>query len=235
MAALTHTVFASAAHMTKSHRCLRHLRLVYSSQLRLYVYTNAHSQRQVRRYRLYGYTNAHSQRQVDYAQEAVQKSSAALSSGTLTKARAPCDKGLPTLKWDVGYGRRTSGHEADTSLSLRLRRNPQPCSRTTRKICALDENVFMAFAGKRFHPPFIWGFSPVMAQRPEWSVSHRLTVDDPVTVEYITCYVSSLKQHYTQSNGRRPFGISTLIVGFDDDGTPNLYQIDPSGTYHAWK
>uniref|UniRef100_A0AAY5F281 Proteasome alpha-type subunits domain-containing protein n=1 Tax=Electrophorus electricus TaxID=8005 RepID=A0AAY5F281_ELEEL len=65
--------------------------------------------------------------------------------------------------------------------------------------------------------------------------SHRLTVDDPITVEYITCYVSSLKQHYTQSNGRRPFGISTLIVGFDDDGTPNLYQTDPSGTYHAWK
>ncbi|KAG9348056.1 hypothetical protein JZ751_004081 [Albula glossodonta] len=40
---------------------------------------------------------------------------------------------------------------------------------------------------------------------------------------------------YTQSNGRRPFGISALIVGFDYDGTPRLYQTDPSGTYHAWK
>ena len=42
-------------------------------------------------------------------------------------------------------------------------------------------------------------------------------------------------QKYTQSNGRRPFGISTLIVGFDYDGTPHLYQTDPSGTYHEWK
>ena len=42
-------------------------------------------------------------------------------------------------------------------------------------------------------------------------------------------------QKYTQSNGRRPFGISALIVGFDDDGVPRLYQTDPSGTYHAWK
>uniref|UniRef100_A0AAZ1X668 Proteasome subunit alpha type n=1 Tax=Oreochromis aureus TaxID=47969 RepID=A0AAZ1X668_OREAU len=42
-------------------------------------------------------------------------------------------------------------------------------------------------------------------------------------------------QRYTQSNGRRPFGISALIVGFDYDGTPRLYQTDPSGTYHAWK
>jgi len=30
----------------------------------------------------------------------------------------------------------------------------------------------------------------------------------------------------------RPFGISMLIVGFDDDGTSHLYQTDPSGTYH---
>ncbi|XP_041116089.1 proteasome subunit alpha type-7-like, partial [Polyodon spathula] len=42
-------------------------------------------------------------------------------------------------------------------------------------------------------------------------------------------------KRYTQSNGRRPFGISALIVGFDYDGTPRLYQTDPSGTYHAWK
>ncbi|KAJ8376824.1 hypothetical protein SKAU_G00074040 [Synaphobranchus kaupii] len=65
--------------------------------------------------------------------------------------------------------------------------------------------------------------------------SHRLTVEDPVTVEYITRYIATLKQRYTQSNGRRPFGISALIVGFDFDGTPRLYQTDPSGTYHAWK
>lgn len=45
----------------------------------------------------------------------------------------------------------------------------------------------------------------------------------------------SCLQRYTQSNGRRPFGISALIVGFDYDGTPRLYQTDPSGTYHAWK
>lgn len=45
----------------------------------------------------------------------------------------------------------------------------------------------------------------------------------------------SSRQRYTQSNGRRPFGISALIVGFDFDGTPRLYQTDPSGTYHAWK
>ena len=32
----------------------------------------------------------------------------------------------------------------------------------------------------------------------------------------------------------RPFGVSLLMAGFDDNG-PQLYQIDPSGTYFAWK
>lgn len=46
---------------------------------------------------------------------------------------------------------------------------------------------------------------------------------------------SGLKQKYTQSNGRRPFGISCLLAGFDYDGVPHLYQTEPSGIYYEWK
>jgi 20S proteasome alpha/beta subunit len=43
-------------------------------------------------------------------------------------------------------------------------------------------------------------------------------------------------KRYTQSGGVRPFGISTLIVGFDPNETdPRLYQTEPSGIYSAWK
>lgn len=45
----------------------------------------------------------------------------------------------------------------------------------------------------------------------------------------------ALKQKYTQSNGRRPFGISCLLAGFDYDGQPHLYQTEPSGIYYEWK
>ena len=66
-----------------------------------------------------------------------------------------------------------------------------------------------------------------------------------------------MTQRYTQSGGVRPFGISTLICGFDHDGmgrivllfpsvahvlnvlrssgTPRLFQTDPAGTYSEWK
>jgi 20S proteasome alpha/beta subunit len=43
-------------------------------------------------------------------------------------------------------------------------------------------------------------------------------------------------QRYTQSGGVRPFGISTLIIGFDQsEKVPKLYQTEPSGMYNAWK
>lgn len=101
--------------------------------------------------------------------------------------------------------------------------------RTVRKICLIDNHVVMAFAGLTADARILVNRARVECQ------SHKLTVEDPVTVEYITRHVASLKQRYTQSNGRRPFGLSTLIAGFDYDGRPNLFQTDPSGTYHSWK
>ncbi|XP_002737426.1 proteasome subunit alpha type-7-like [Saccoglossus kowalevskii] len=101
--------------------------------------------------------------------------------------------------------------------------------RTVRKICILDDHVCMAFAGLTADARILINRARVECQ------SHKLTVEDSVTLEYITRFIAQLKQKYTQSNGRRPFGLSALIVGFDYDGTPHLYQTDPSGTYHAWK
>ncbi|KAJ8302406.1 hypothetical protein KUTeg_018802 [Tegillarca granosa] len=86
--------------------------------------------------------------------------------------------------------------------------------RTVRKIALLDDHVALAFAGLTADARILINRARVECQ------SHKLTVEDP---------------KYTQSNGRRPFGLSALIIGFDYDGTPHLYQTDPSGTYHEWK
>ncbi len=101
--------------------------------------------------------------------------------------------------------------------------------RTVRKICLLDDHVVMAFAGLTADARILINRAQVECQ------SHKLNVEDPVTLEYITRYIAQLKQKYTQSNGRRPFGLSCLIGGFDLDGTPHLFQTDPSGIYYEWK
>lgn len=100
---------------------------------------------------------------------------------------------------------------------------------TPSKISLVDEHVCLAFAGLNADARILVDKARLEAQ------SHRLTVEDPVTIEYITKYVAGVQQRYTQSGGVRPFGISTLLIGFDPhDKVPKLYQTEPSGIYSAW-
>ncbi|CAG8793732.1 20350_t:CDS:2, partial [Gigaspora margarita] len=107
--------------------------------------------------------------------------------------------------------------------------------RTVRKIVMLDDHFLLI--GVQIQIPGLNADARVLVNKARIECqSHRLTVEDPVTIEYITRYIAGVQQKYTQSGGVRPFGISTLIIGFDpNDKTPRLYQTDPSGIYSAWK
>ena len=65
--------------------------------------------------------------------------------------------------------------------------------------------------------------------------SYRLNYDDSPDAEHISKYIASIKQSYTQTGGKRPFGISCLLAGFDTSSKPHLYYTDPSGSFSEWK
>jgi len=101
-------------------------------------------------------------------------------------------------------------------------------SRTVRKMVKIDSHISLSFAGLTADARVLINKARLESQ------SYRLTVEDACSVEYMAKYIAKLQQKATQQGGRRPFGISTLLVGHDVDGTPHLWQTDPTGTCSEW-
>ncbi|KAH7668987.1 Proteasome endopeptidase complex protein [Dioscorea alata] len=74
---------------------------------------------------------------------------------------------------------------------------------TVRKIVNLDNHIALACAGLKADARILINKARIECQ------SHRLTVEVPFTVVYITRCIAGLQQKYTQSGGVRPFGLST--------------------------
>lgn len=102
-------------------------------------------------------------------------------------------------------------------------------ARTIRKIAKLDDHLTIAFAGFTADARVLIEKSRIEAQ------SYRLTCEDAPSIEYMARYIAKTQQSYTQRGGVRPFGVSSMIAGFDASGSPQLYLTDPAGTYSAWK
>uniref|UniRef100_A0A915M238 Proteasome subunit alpha type n=2 Tax=Meloidogyne incognita group TaxID=654580 RepID=A0A915M238_MELJA len=98
--------------------------------------------------------------------------------------------------------------------------------RTIRKIHKLDDHVMAAFAGLSADARVLIDRARVACE------NYKLTLEDPVTLEHISRTIADLKHEFTQTTGRRPFGVSLLVGGFDPDGTPHLFITEPSGVYY---
>lgn len=56
---------------------------------------------------------------------------------------------------------------------------------------------------------------------------YYLIYREPIPTTQLVQRVAQIMQEYTQSGGVRPFGVSLLISGWDND-RPYLFQCDPS-------
>lgn len=96
------------------------------------------------------------------------------------------------------------------------------------KIAYLTPNAAVSYAG--MGPDF----RVLVAKGRKAAQQYWLTYKEQMPVGELVKALASVAQEFTQSGGVRPFGVSLLVAGFDEQG-PQLYQIDPSGSYFAWK
>jgi len=107
-------------------------------------------------------------------------------------------------------------------------RSPLMVRDSVEKIHKADDHIGIASAGHVADARQLIDFARQQAQ------VNRLRYGESVGVERLTKNVTDHIQQYTQIGGARPFGVALLIAGIED-GTPRLYETDPSGTPSEWK
>ncbi len=64
---------------------------------------------------------------------------------------------------------------------------------------------------------------------------HAVTYDSKIDVLSIVKDICDLKQICTQSAGLRPFGVSLLVGGVEEDGSVRLFLTEPYGLYFQYR
>jgi len=95
------------------------------------------------------------------------------------------------------------------------------------KIMKLDEHILCAFAGLTADARVLLSRVRIECQ------SHYLRLDEPSRPEEVARYISSIQQRYTMRGGRRPFGLTILVAGIQNN-KPVLFTCDPAGVYFQW-
>ncbi len=106
--------------------------------------------------------------------------------------------------------------------------DPLVVSESVQKIFQVDEHIGVTAAGILSDARVLIERAQIKAQQ------YRVTYDSPIDTLSIVKDICDLKQICTQSGGLRPFGVSLLVAGIDNDG-PHLYETDPTGIFFEYK
>ncbi|MBU1849198.1 MAG: archaeal proteasome endopeptidase complex subunit alpha [Nanoarchaeota archaeon] len=96
------------------------------------------------------------------------------------------------------------------------------------KIFQIDDHIIATASGILSDARVLIERAQIKAQQ------HRVTFDSPIEVISIVKDICNLKQMCTQSGGLRPFGVSLLIAGIDEN-KPVLFETDPTGIFYQYK
>ncbi len=100
-------------------------------------------------------------------------------------------------------------------------------SKSANKIYEIDSHIIASAAGIVSDARVLIEKAQVLAQQ------HRVTYDSPIEPELIVKEISNIKQQFTQYGGARPFGVSLMTAGLNQD-KPELYVSDVTGNYFSY-
>lgn len=101
-------------------------------------------------------------------------------------------------------------------------------ARSIEKLHKIDDNIGVASAGH------VADARQLVEKARNAAQVEQLRYDQPITPEQLTTVISEHIQEFTQSGRTRPYGAALLVGGYVN-GTPQLFETDPSGTPYEWQ
>src|SRR3989344_5812450 len=100
-------------------------------------------------------------------------------------------------------------------------------SKSIEKLFQIDEHIGAAVSGLVSDGRILFERAQIKAQQ------HKVTYDEPIDIQSLVKNICNVKQAYSQYGGARPFGVSLLFAGIDEDGA-KLFATEPSGIFFQY-
>jgi proteasome alpha subunit len=117
--------------------------------------------------------------------------------------------------------------DAVVIVSDRRRKDSLVVEESANKINEIDEHIICVSAGISSDARVLIDKARILAQQ------HRVTYDSEPSTESIVRDIADVKQQFTQYGGARPFGVSMMFAGINDEAV--LYTTDITGNYLRYK
>lgn len=166
--------------------------------------------------------------QVEYAQKAVEQGSLVIAAANEEDSVVLC-VGSGAAEELLG---KEGGGSATTPSRLSILVDAE--KNVERKLCKVDEGIYMAFAGLSADGRVLLTYLRTECQ------NYRLQYNTPPPLEHVAKYVSDIQHRFTLTGGARPFGVGCLLIGFDrSEGgkgniRPRIHRCDPGGFLSEW-
>ena len=97
------------------------------------------------------------------------------------------------------------------------------------KVFKVDDHIGATASGIVSDGRILIERAQVLAQQ------HKVTFDSSIDISSLVKEICNVKQSFTQYGGARPFGVSILFAGVDEDDKIKLFATEPTGIFFEFR
>ena len=109
------------------------------------------------------------------------------------------------------------------AVLVAVKKNPTRLACYQEKIFKISDTIGIAISGMTGDARLLCKYMRVE------NAKHNLKYNDNISVKKLSHRISRLFHEKTYIYGKRPFGLGVLMVGFDDEHKPHVFEINPAG------